>query len=401
MRTIPKYKSITLETKADVLEGCVDRSGAIDRQREHLPCTRNQPKALRRSADSFMITFHNPLHQGHAPLHEFFRGERVPCFEKPARVDFVEEALRKRGDILLPPDVDSSAEVAQVHAPRYLAFLQAAWSQWLALDAANAAVQPFPSVWPVRTLRSDIEPENFVARLGLYSMDNGTPMAAGTWAAAKAGADAAASAASRVAHGARAAFCCTRPPGHHAGPDFMGGYCFLNNAAVAAQRLRNLGVQRVALLDVDYHHGNGTQSIFYHRADVLFVSIHGDPRTEYPFYLGHTDETGAGEGAGFNCNLPLPAGTSAATWFEALENACGRIADYGADALVVSLGLDTFEGDPISRFSLASSDFSRLGERLARLGLPAVFVLEGGYAAAELGANAAHVVDGFERTCQA
>ncbi len=345
-----------------------------------------------------MITFHNPVHQGHAPVHEFFRGERVPCFEKPARVDYVEEALRARGHGMLAPDVDSNPVLAQVHAPRYLAFLQTAWQQWLALDpVANAAVQPFPSVWPVRTLRSDVEPDNFVARLGLYSMDNGTPMAVGTWAAAKAGADAAASAAARVGQGARAAFCCTRPPGHHAGPDFMGGYCFLNNAAVAAQALRNQGARRVALLDVDYHHGNGTQSIFYGRDDVFFVSLHGDPRTEYPFYLGHADEVGEGEGTGYNLNLPLPAGTSAATWFAALEQACTRIAGYQADALVISLGLDAFEGDPISRFALASSDFTRLGERLARLGLPTVFLLEGGYAATELGTNAVNVLDGFEQ----
>ncbi|HNN88060.1 MAG TPA: histone deacetylase family protein, partial [Giesbergeria sp.] len=231
-----------------------------------------------------MITFHNPLHHLHAPVHEFFRGERVPCFEKPARADYVESRLTERGHALLAPDQDSSTVLARIHAPRYLQFLQTAWAQWLALDPANAQVQPFPSVWPVRTLRSDIEPDNFVARLGLYSMDNGTPLAAGSWQAAKAGADAAASAAARVAAGARAAFCCTRPPGHHAGPDFMGGYCLLNNAAVAAQWLCDQGAARVAVLDVDYHHGNGTQSIFYDRADVLFVSIHGDPRTEYPFY---------------------------------------------------------------------------------------------------------------------
>ena len=344
-----------------------------------------------------MITFHNPLHHLHAPVHEFFRGERVPCFEKPARADYVEARLTERSHALLAPDQDSSAVLARIHAPRYLQFLQTAWAQWLALDPANAQVQPFPSVWPVRTLRSDIEPDNFVARLGLYSMDNGTPLAAGSWQAAKAGADAAASAAARVAAGARAAFCCTRPPGHHAGPDFMGGYCLLNNAAVAAQWLRDQGAARVAVLDVDYHHGNGTQSIFYDRADVLFVSIHGDPRTEYPFYLGHADETGEGSGAGCNLNLPLVAGSSVQAWFGALKQACVRICAYGAEALVVSLGLDTFEGDPISRFALASADFLRLGQRLARLGLPTVFVLEGGYAAAELGTNAVNVLEGFEQ----
>ena len=176
----------------------------------------------------------------------------------------------------------------------------------------------------------------------------------------------------------------------------MGGYCLLNNAAVAAQTLRDGGAARVAVLDVDYHHGNGTQAILYDRADVLFVSIHGDPRTEYPFYLGHADETGAGEGAGFNLNLPLAAGSSADTWFGALDVACERIARYGADALVVSLGLDTFAGDPISTFNLQGDDFSRLGSRLQALGLPTAFILEGGYAAAELGDNAVAVIEGFE-----
>lgn len=343
-----------------------------------------------------MLIYLNPAQGQHAPRFEFFRGERVPCFEGPARAEFVEQALRARGHTLRTPAVDSTPQLARIHTPRYLDFLRTAWDQWLALDAANAGVQPFPSVWPVRTLRSDIEPLNFTARLGLYSMDNGSPISAGTWVAAKAGADAAASAAQALLAGERAVFCATRPPGHHAGPDFMGGYCFLNNAAVAAQALRDGGAARVALLDVDYHHGNGTQACFYARADVLFISVHGDPRTEYPFYLGHADETGADEGAGFNLNLPLPAGSSAAAWFDALEVACERVARHGADALVVSLGLDTFAGDPISQFQLQRDDFTRLGARLRCLGLPTAFILEGGYAAAELGENAAQVVQGFE-----
>jgi acetoin utilization deacetylase AcuC-like enzyme len=344
-----------------------------------------------------MITLFSELHELHAPAFEFFRGERVPCFETPARAAFVRERLLQGGHELRQPHADSRALLGQVHSARYLAFLENAWGDWLAQDAANATRQPFPSVWPVRTLRSDVEPANFTARLGLYSMDNGSPLSAGTWAAAKAGADAAASAAALLAEGAAAVFCCSRPPGHHAGADFMGGYCFLNNAAVAAQALRNGGAQRVAVLDVDYHHGNGTQSIFYGRADVFFVSLHGDPRTEYPFYLGHADETGEGAGQGFNFNLPLPAGSPVRAWFDALEQGCLRIAAHGAQALVVSLGLDTFEGDPISTFALQPADFHRLGRRLAALGLPTVFVLEGGYAAEALGSNAAQVIDGFEQ----
>lgn len=154
-------------------------------------------------------------------------------------------------------------------------------------------------------------------------------------------------------------------------------------------------MKKVAVLDVDYHHGNGTQAIFYDRPDVFFASIHGDPRTEYPFYLGHADETGTGAGLGANLNLPLPRGTDYATWSQALETALAGIAKFGADALVVSLGMDTFEGDPISGFKLTTQDYLRLGERLARAGLPTVFVFEGGYAVDAVGVNAVNVLQGF------
>ena len=344
-----------------------------------------------------MLVVVHPNHRLHAPAIEFYRGQAVPCVETPARVEYVEQALLAGGHELRLADMDSATVLARIHAPDYLEFLQHAWAQWLAINPGNASVQPFPSIWPVREFRTDRMPDNFVARLGRYSFDNGTPMVAGTWAAAKAASDAAASAARLVLQGQRAVFCCTRPPGHHAARDLMGGYCFLNHAAVAAQSLLDGGAARVAILDVDYHHGNGTQSIFYDRADVLFVSLHGDPSTEYPFFLGHADECGEGPGLGFNLNLPLPAGTAAQAWFQTLQLALERVVSHRPDALVVSLGLDTYEGDPISRFKLTTADFGELGSRLARLGLPTVFVLEGGYAADELGPNARQVVDGFER----
>ncbi|MPT39670.1 MAG: histone deacetylase family protein, partial [Achromobacter sp.] len=198
-----------------------------------------------------------------------------------------------------------------------------------------------------------------------------------------------------VAGGEKSAFSLCRPPGHHAHAGTMGGYCFINNAAVAAQSFRDRGAARVAILDVDYHHGNGTQSIFYERGDVLTVSVHGDPTTEYPFYLGYADERGQGEGAGFNLNLPLPVGTGFADWTRALEQGLAAVRAFKADAVVVALGVDTYEGDPISRFKLKSADYLQVGRLLAGLGLPAVFTMEGGYAVADVGINVANVLDGY------
>lgn len=327
-----------------------------------------------------------------------FRGRLVPCHETPARLEYVLDALRQRGIGTLQtpaaPDLDL---IRRVHSPRYVDFLQAAWADWIALDPANAELDILPSVWPVRGFRHDISPANFAARVGLFSFDSGSPLTAGTWEAAVAGAACAIDAARAVSrgNGSRTAMALTRPPGHHAGADFFGGYCFLNNAALAAQALREAGAERVAVLDIDYHHGNGTQSIFYERCDVLTVSVHGDPTTEYPFFLGYADESGQGAGLGANLNLPLAAGTDFAGWSEALEQGLAAIGRFKPDALVIALGVDTYEGDPISKFKLRSADYLAVGARLARLGLPAVFTMEGGYAVAEVGTNVANVLEGY------
>jgi acetoin utilization deacetylase AcuC-like enzyme len=187
-----------------------------------------------------------------------------------------------------------------------------------------------------------------------------------------------------------------RPPGHHAARDLFGGYCFLNNAAIATQFLRDSGAQRVAILDVDYHHGNGTQDIFYERDDVLFVSLHADPRTVFPYFLGYAEETGAGRGTGFTCNYPLPEGTEFSVWRDALAAGLRRIEQFRADAMVVSLGVDTFVEDPISSFRLHSGDFTTYGRLIAGAKLPTLFVLEGGYAVEEIGVNVVNVLSGFE-----
>lgn len=344
-----------------------------------------------------MLTFYNELHSLHAGRVEMLDGAPVPCFEKPERADFVLAELQRRnlGQIVTPQRVPLMS-LERIHSQRYLEFLRQAWQEWVALDPANAERDALPWVWPIRTLRTDLEPQNFGARLGLYSMDSATPLTSGTWVAAKGGADCAINAAHALHKGERGTFALTRPPGHHAGADFFAGYCFLNNAALAAQHLLDDGARKVVILDIDYHHGNGTQSIFYERNDVLVISIHADPRVEYPYYLGHADETGEGPGFGFNLNIPLPLGTNNKTWMMALETACLRIAHFSPDALVVSLGVDTFVHDPISGFTLQSADYLRIGERIGLLDLPTAFVFEGGYAVNEIGVNVVNVLEGFE-----
>ena len=351
-----------------------------------------------------MQTFHNPHHASHAGQQEMFRGRMVPCHEVPARLDYVLAELQRRpvGALDVPTLSEAALDqgIGRVHSSRYLAFLASAWADWVAMDPANAQRDALPSVWPLgnpHAFRRDVLPANFAARLGLFSFDSGSPLTAGTWAAARGGAACALAAAAAVASGARSAFALTRPPGHHAGADFLGGYCFLNNAAIAAQALRDAGHARVAVLDVDYHHGNGTQTIFYERPDVLTVSIHGDPVTEYPFFLGHADERGAGAGAGFNLNLPLPRGSGVAVWRAKLDQALQAVSDFGAQALVVPMGLDTFEGDPISGFTLQTEDYFAVGAALASARLPTVFTFEGGYAVAEVGTNAVNLLEGFQR----
>ena len=343
-----------------------------------------------------MLTFYNRDHALHHGRVEMYRGALVPCVEVPARAEVVLAELhtRRLGTIETPPSGDDAA-LLRVHSTRYVDFLRGAWDEWVALDSANAACDALPSYWPIRGFRSDVLPDSFAARMGLFSFDAGSPLTSGTWRAARGGADAALAGAASLHAGRRTAFVLTRPPGHHAGPDFFGGYCFLNNAAIAAQALRDAGAARVAVLDIDYHHGNGTQTIFYDRADVYFTSLHADPRNDYPYFLGHADECGAGAGTGCNRNLPLPRGTGFAAWRLALAEALAGVAEFGAQALVVSLGVDTFEDDPISGFRLRSDDYLRIGEDLAHAGLPTLFVYEGGYAVAAAGINAVNVLDGF------
>lgn len=333
------------------------------------------------------------LHALQNGAYELIGGQMQPPVEKPERAETVRAAVEAAGfGPLLAPDSFPDAALTRVHTPEFVAFLRTAWDRWI---DAHGPYDALPLNWPVRTMRQKI-PEAIDGLLSYYSLDAGTPITAGTWQAARASADVALTAARLVQQGKRHAFALCRPPGHHAAADLYGGYCFLNNAAIAAQYLRDQGAARVAVLDVDYHHGNGTQAIFYDRPDVLFLSLHADPLQEYPFFLGYADETGEGAGEGFNVNYPMRWGTGWSTGYaDALDDACRRIKAFGADVVVVSLGVDTYENDPISHFKLATPDYSRMGECIGRMGLPTLFVMEGGYAVAALGDNVVNTLTGF------
>jgi acetoin utilization deacetylase AcuC-like enzyme len=249
--------------------------------------------------------------------------------------------------------------------------------------------------FPARRMPGIRPPNSIDGKLGYYALAAETAITAGTWAAAKSSCASAQAAQRHVAGGARAAFGLCRPPGHHAAIDMFGGYCFINNAAVVAEMFRLDGAAKVAVLDVDFHHGNGTQDIFWHRGDVLFVSLHGQPQDAYPYFIGYAEETGAGEGEGATANYPMPPGTPYGTWSRALDDALGRIRGFEAEAVVVSLGVDAFKLDPISFFKLESEDFTDCGRRIAGLGLPTVFLMEGGYAIEAVGVNTVNVLEGF------
>ncbi|MCC6992555.1 MAG: histone deacetylase family protein [Acidobacteria bacterium] len=342
-----------------------------------------------------MRTIYSDRHHRHHGHGELIDGQMQPCFEMPRRAEMILARVREvgLGDVA-EPRAFGLDPVRRVHDAGYLDFLASAWADWSSLGRTNDAL---PLVWPVPGLRHDRVPGDIDGRLGFYSMDAGVPITAGTWDAVQAAADVALTGADMLATGTASAFALCRPPGHHAAAAFMGGYCYLNNAAIAAQYLRDHGCARVAVLDVDYHHGNGTQAIFYDRPDVTFVSIHADPRTQYPYFLGYADERGEGAGIGATLNLPLPHGTAWDTYGPALDVACAAVADAAPDAVVVSLGVDTYERDPISTFALTSDDFSRLGARLAALGRPTLFVMEGGYAVEAIGVNAVNVLTAFEQ----
>ena len=268
------------------------------------------------------------------------------------------------------------------------------WQQ--SRDAGESRESLFPSCYAPHGMDIRV-PKSVDGLLGYYSFDTSAPITETSWRAAKASSDTVLTAQALVADGDDSAFALCRPPGHHAGANYCGGFCYLNNVAIAAQAFIDSGASRVAILDVDYHHGNGTQDIFYDRGDVLFVSIHAHPDSEFPYLMGYPDETGGGDGDGTNLNLAIRKEEgSSAKWLAALDEGLAAIQKFGAEVVLVSLGVDAFEKDPFGGLGLATADYDVIGQRIAALGRPTLFVMEGGYAMDGIGACVANTLTGFE-----
>ena len=347
-----------------------------------------------------MRVVYSPLHLGHDIVTETYMGRPIPANEVAERAERIRGALEADGGFeLVAPAEHGDDPIVAVHDPGLVRFLAEAWPQMRAEGIAHQAL--VPEAFGVRGLTEGMtapgEPRHAISgRAGYWALDTSTPIVAGTYRAARAAVDVALTATDLVLGGAPAAYGLCRPPGHHAARSMYGGYCFFNNAAIAAAAVVRATGEPVAILDLDYHHGNGTQQIFWRRSDVLYVSIHADPDRAYPFYLGRADETGEGPGAGANLNLPMPAGTTNEMYLDALDRALGAVGATPGSVVVVSLGFDTYGHDPIGDFALTTDVYHEVGRRVAALGRRTVILQEGGYHRPSLGENARAWLRGAE-----
>ncbi len=348
-----------------------------------------------------MKVYYSETHRRHDPPFEVIDGgQRTPYLESPARMDSILGALRQTtwAEILEPAGFGLEP-IRAVHSDDYLDFLASAWRQWLAAYPENTQAPAdaafLPATFALRRHQPHI-PTSLLGRAGFYMMDLSAVIIGGTYEAALASVNCALSAAHAISNEEGpdpSAFALCRPPGHHAGRDYAAGYCYINNAAVAANWLSSKG--KVALLDVDYHHCNGTQDIFYNRSDVLTISLHADPAAEYPYYWGYADETGAGDGLGFHHNFPLPAGMDDAGYLTTLDYALEIVTRFAPRYLVVSAGMDIYEKDSLGRLKITTDGIGAIGRRIAQLGLPTEVIMEGGYNTAALGDNVAAFLSAF------
>ena len=337
-----------------------------------------------------MKAVYDPAQERHDPKFFLVRGQVSQSTEQPERAERLLQGLNSVGVSVSGAEDFGAGPRAAVHTPEYLDFLQNAYEQWQSLPGTPSA-EVIPNVHPQR--HPATYPAHVVGRAGWHMADTACPIGQHTFDAACAAANSALTAASFVMDGEPNAYALCRPPGHHAFADMAGGFCFLNNSAIVAQHLRTR-FARVAILDVDVHHGNGTQGIFYRRRDVLTVSIHCDPIAYYPYVWGHANERGEGEGEGYNRNIPLPADSGDEIFLQAVSQARDLIGQFGADAVVVALGLDASEHDPLRGLAVTTPGFGQIGAAINAMGLPTVYVQEGGYLSDVLGDNLASFLQG-------
>lgn len=320
-----------------------------------------------------MQTFFDPEQLLHHPQSYLSRGRMRTPQETPDRATAILEGVKALGfDVRLPADAGMVPLLA-VHSAAYLQFLETAHAQWKRMPA-DWGDEVMSNVF----VREPNALRGILAQAGAYLADGSCPVGPSTWRSAYAAAQCATAAAQAVLDGSPHAYALCRPPGHHARRAAAGGFCYVNNAAIAAQMLRGK-YRRVVVLDADMHHGQGIQEIFYDRDDVFYVSIHGDPTDFYPVVAGFAEETGAGAGLGCNLNLPMPHGSPERVFFDRLDEGLAAIRAWRPDAVVFALGFDIYEHDPQSLVAVTGEGFRRLGAAVAALGLPTVYVQEGGY----------------------
>ena len=337
-----------------------------------------------------MKTYFAEEQKRHDPTFFLSSGGPQPNPEQPERVERLLAGARAAGLEILRPTDHGLGPISAIHTPEYVEFLRRIYERWQRIEGASAEV--IPNIHPLA--RQGAYPASAVGQAGYHMADTSCPISSDTWDSACWSAWTAVSAADAVLAGDAWSYALCRPPGHHAFRDVAGGFCYFNNSAIAAQRLRR-HADRVAIVDVDLHHGNGTQGIFYERNDVLTVSIHADPVRFYPFFWGHADERGEGLGLGYNLTLPLPRKSADAAFLDALAAGLRRVEAFAPEAVVIALGLDAFEGDPFGGLSVSTPGLARIAEAIAKLGLPTVIVQEGGYLCDELGDNLASFLTGF------
>jgi acetoin utilization deacetylase AcuC-like enzyme len=340
--------------------------------------------------DGRMQVVYTAAHLRHDPKFAIEQSQILPTFEHIGRAEAIRETLQADSRFVFSAPTEwGLGPIEAVHDAGLIRFLATGWAEYQAVAGATADVMP--DVFYRPALRKGMpergEPASVLGKLGYWCFETTTPLTEGTYEAAVSAVDTALTTTQMVLDGERVAYGLCRPPGHHSTSGLYGGYCFFNNAAIAAHHVASTTGTKVTVLDVDYHHGNGTQEIFYERDDVQYVSLHGDPTRAYPWNVGYADETGTGRGSGHNLNVPLPARTDDDAYVDALHRAMGAIERFGPSLLIVSLGLDTFITDPISDLAITAEGFERCGAAVAGLGLPTVVLQEGGYDVAALGDN--------------